>query len=66
MGAMPQQQQPAPQGQTMGAMPQQQPAPHGQGAEDPTTKLLNMKKLLDAGVVTQEEFDRLKHDLLGF
>ena len=60
------QQQPAPQGQTMGAMPQQQPAPQGQGAEDPTTKLLNMKKLLDAGVVTQEEFDRLKHDLLGF
>jgi len=68
----PQQQQPTPQGQPMGAMPQQQPvapqqpAPQGQGAEDPTTKLLNMKKLLDAGVVTQEEFDRLKHDLLGF
>ena len=55
MGAMPQQQPVAP----------QQPAPQGQGAEDPTTKLLNMKKLLDAGVVTQEEFDRLKHDLLG-
>lgn len=33
--------------------------------EDPTEKLINMKKLLDAGVITQEEFDKAKKDLLG-
>ena len=35
-----------------------------QGA-DPTTKLIEMKKLLDAGVITQEEFDKLKAQILG-
>lgn len=33
--------------------------------EDPTDKLIKMKKLLDAGVLTQEEFDKAKKDLLG-
>lgn len=33
--------------------------------EDPTEKLIKMKKLLDAGVITQEEFDKVKKDLLG-
>lgn len=33
--------------------------------EDPTEKLINMKKLLDAGVISQEEFDKVKKDLLG-
>lgn len=33
--------------------------------EDPTEKLIKMKKLLDAGVITQEEFDKAKKDLLG-
>lgn len=32
---------------------------------DPTTKLIEMKKLLDAGVITQEEFDKLKAQILG-
>ena len=32
---------------------------------DPTAKLIEMKKLLDAGVITQEEFDRIKMQLLG-
>ena len=50
-------QQPAP------AQPAQpdQTAPH----EDPVTKLKQMKELLDAGVVSQEEFDTLKKRLLG-
>ena len=34
-------------------------------AQDPTEKLLNAKKLLDAGVLSQEEFDKMKADLLG-
>ena len=34
-------------------------------AQDPTTKLLEMKKLLDAGAITQEEYDKVKKDLLG-
>lgn len=57
------QQQPVAQ-QPQAQQPQQTAA--SQEAEDPTTKLLNMKKLLDAGVITQEEFDKVKSDLLGF
>ena len=34
-------------------------------SEDPTEKLLNAKKLLDAGAITQEDYDKLKKDLLG-
>ena len=33
--------------------------------EDPTTKLLEMKKLLDAGAITQEDYDKIKAQLLG-
>ncbi len=32
---------------------------------DPTTKLLEMKKLLDAGAITQEDYDAIKKQLLG-
>ena len=32
---------------------------------DPTTKLLEMKKILDAGIISPEEFDKVKKDLLG-
>ena len=34
-------------------------------AQDPTTKLLEMKKLLDAGAITQEEYDKVKAQVLG-
>ncbi len=47
---------------TVGNMPQQQPAAP---AEDPTEKLLNAKKLLDAGAITQEDYDKLKAQILG-
>ena len=40
----------------------QQPAAN---AEDPTEKLANAKKMLDAGVITQEDFDKLKSQVLG-
>ena len=33
--------------------------------EDPTTKLLEMKKLLDAGAITQEDYDAVKAKILG-
>lgn len=41
-----------------------EPAPQAQGG-DPTKKLIQMKKLLDAGVVTEEEFNKMKAELLG-
>ena len=33
--------------------------------EDPYAKLTELKKLLDAGVITQEDFDAQKSKLLG-
>lgn len=47
--------------------PAQQPAPTqaAPSQEDPTTKLLEMKKLLDAGAITQEDYDKVKAQLLG-
>ena len=33
--------------------------------QDPTTRLLEMKKLLDAGAITQEEYDKVKAQVLG-
>lgn len=41
----------------------QQEAPQGQ--VDVTAKLIEMKQLLDAGVLSQEEFDNIKKKLLG-
>jgi membrane protease subunit (stomatin/prohibitin family) len=32
---------------------------------DPTNKLMEMKKLLDAGAITQEDYDKVKAQLLG-
>ena len=44
-----------------------QPQPtQTQPMQDPTTKLLEMKKLLDAGAITQEEYDKVKAQVLGF
>lgn len=33
--------------------------------QDPTAKLIEMKKLLDAGAITQEDYDKVKNQLLG-
>lgn len=44
---------------------QQSQQPQQQPAQDPTTKLIEMKKLLDAGVISQEDFDKVKKELLG-
>ena len=44
---------------------QQQPAQQTAPAEDPTEKLLNAKKLLDAGAISQEDYDKIKAQVLG-
>jgi len=41
----------------------QQPAP--QQAEDPFEKLTKLKGLLDQGIITQEDFDKTKDNILG-
>ncbi len=50
-------------GGAMGAF--QQPTQQAAPAEDPYAKLEKMKKLLDAGVITQEDFDKEKAEVLG-
>ncbi len=47
------------------AFGQQQSVTDQQTPQDPTTKLLEMKKLLDAGAITQEDYDKIKNQLLG-
>ena len=56
-------------GGMMGAMsqPNTEPSqyqPFGE-SQSPTDKLLEMKKLLDAGAITEEEYNKIKKDLLG-
>ena len=47
------------------AFGQQQAVTDQHTPQDPTTKLLEMKKLLDAGAITQEDYDKIKNQLLG-
>ena len=42
-----------------------QPAETTRGGPDPTEQLLKLKSLLDAGVLTQAEFDEKKVVLMG-
>lgn len=55
--------------QAMNQQPMNQQPVNNQQAEqppvDPTTKLIEMKKLLDAGVITEEEFKKIRFNLLG-
>ena len=44
------------------AQPEQ---PQAAPAEDPYAKLAEMKKLLDSGVISQEDFDKAKAQILG-
>ncbi|WP_138159424.1 SPFH domain-containing protein [Peptoniphilus catoniae] len=44
---------------------QSQDQQQSQNQEDPVEKLIKMKKLLDAGVISEEEFSKIKADLLG-
>lgn len=47
------------------AFNQAAPAQEATPEQDPYAKLTEMKKLLDAGVITQEDFDAAKKQLLG-
>ncbi|MBO4376607.1 MAG: SHOCT domain-containing protein [Lachnospiraceae bacterium] len=51
--------------QPVGVAAGMQAQPQAAPAEDPVTKLKQMKELLDAGVITQEEFDAAKAKFLG-
>ena len=66
-------QQPQPMFDPMTGQPLQQvapvapaPQPAAAPAEDPVARLTQMKQLLDAGVISQEEFDQAKSNILGF
>lgn len=50
---------------TAAVQPQAQPQQAAPAQEDPYAKLTQMKKLLDDGVITQEDFDAAKAKLLG-
>jgi len=56
-------------GAATAAVQAQQPTPAASveqaPVQDPTTKLLEMKKLLDAGAISQEEYDKVKAQILG-
>ena len=49
-------------GGVMGGLQQPTEAP---ASEDPYAKLASLKQLLDQGVITQEDFDKAKADILG-
>ncbi len=65
MGAFQQPVQPAPQPAAAQPAPAPQSAPAQAAAEDPYEKLGKMKKLLDDGIISQEEFDEAKKKVLG-
>ena len=64
MGAM-QQPNVQPSYQPFGQQPVQQPVEQAAPVQDPTAKLLEMKKLLDAGAITQEDYEAVKKQVLG-
>ena len=49
----------------MGAVNNMQNQQQASQTQDPTAKLLEMKKLLDAGAITQEDYDAVKKQILG-
>jgi membrane protease subunit (stomatin/prohibitin family) len=51
--------------QAMGGMQQPQQPAAGAGAEDPVAKLQKLKQMLDAGLISQEEYDSKKTDILS-
>ena len=62
------QQQMAMMGGMMGGMPPQpvvQATPVPAEVQGPAAKIMELKGLLDAGVITQEDFDKKKAELLG-
>ncbi len=58
------QQQPTPQ-QPISQQPVQPTTAQQVPSQDSTTRLLEMKKLLDAGAISQEDYDKVKAQVLG-
>ena len=62
-------QQPVPgiggQGTAPGMAPPPPPAPPAPAAEDPMAKLAKYKEMLDAGLITQDDYDAAKSKVLG-
>ena len=52
-------------GGVMGAVQQPTVAANAEAKEDPMEKLAKMKQMLDAGLITQEDYDKAKEKLLG-
>ena len=48
----------------MGGLQQQVNEPQ-EKEEDPVEKLTKLKKMLDAGLITQEDYDKAKDKILG-
>ena len=70
-GALAGLQQPVPQQQQQQQQPAPPPAPAAEStpepaAEDPVAKLTQLKTMLDAGLITQEDYDNAKSKILGF
>jgi len=53
--------------QPVAATPEVAPSvtPEAAPTQDPTTRLLEMKKLLDAGAISEEEYNKVKAQILG-
>lgn len=52
-------------GGAMSGLQQQESQPEDKQEEDPVEKLTKLKKMLDAGLITQEDYDNAKGKLLG-
>ena len=65
MGAMQQPNSASTYQPNFGAQPAQQVPPQQTTTTNPTDKLIEMKKLLDAGAITQEDYDKVKAQILG-
>ena len=64
---VPQQQQPAPPPAPAASTPEPAAASTPEPpAEDPVAKLTQLKTMLDAGLITQEDYDNAKSKILGF
>ncbi len=52
-------------GQQLGQNLNVQPEPGGSTSDDPLEKLAKVKRMLEAGLITQEDFDKKKADILA-
>ena len=58
-------QQPVARARAAGPAPQASPAPAAPAADDPMARLMKAKQMLDAGLITQADYDAVKAKALG-